>query len=149
MSLALLTVDCIPGFPAAPRTMFRLIHKLDVVFASLLQGRDFDTGEPLPGFEGGRSVTDTEKVRLKSLVERTRVVVAGVMSAGEMDEDEEESAVDDTTADETMDSDADQAEDMDVDANSWDMETAKVYDRTVVELGDTIGGTPIGIVTDD
>ena len=30
----------------------------------------------------------------------------------------------------------------------WDMHIAKVYDRTVVELGDTLGGTPIGIISD-
>lgn len=26
---------------------------------------------------------------------------------------------------------------------------SKVYDRTMVELGDVLGGTPIGIITDD
>jgi len=29
------------------------------------------------------------------------------------------------------------------------MGVARIYDRTVVELGDTIGGSPIGIITDD
>jgi hypothetical protein len=145
LALALLVVDTMPGFAPAPKTMFRLLHKLDSAFASLMQGVDMETGEPLPGFESGQKVNDTEKVRIKSLVERTRLTVVDVMSSGDFEASEAE-------PDET---DADSADNMDGNVElpdletGWEMEIAKVYDRTILELGDTIGGTPIGIVTDD
>ncbi|KAF2753116.1 hypothetical protein EJ05DRAFT_505308 [Pseudovirgaria hyperparasitica] len=150
LSLSLLAVDCISGLPVSPRTMFRLLHKLDVAFASLLQGQDIDTGESLPGSEGGRTVSDTQKVRLKGIVQRTRVAVVDVMSNGEIEEDDQEAI--DMSEDVYDPSDAENP-DVDLDSIgaehvSWEMETAKVYDRTVVELGDTIGGPPIGIIVD-
>ncbi|KAK5018874.1 hypothetical protein LTR39_000734, partial [Cryomyces antarcticus] len=134
----------IPGFPPSPRAMFGILSKLDHAFASLLQGRDVDTGEPLPGFDRGRHVSDTEKVRIKSLVERTRVCVVEVMKEGEFDPADAEEPLD--SADESMDDS--EAYDGLAEVGSWDMEIAKVYDRTIVELGDTLGGESIGIVTE-
>jgi hypothetical protein len=53
------------------------------------------TGERLPGFEGGRGMSKTEMVRVKSLVEGTRVSILEYMQkAGEIEEEsdgEEES----------------------------------------------------------
>ncbi len=125
--------------------MFRLLAKLDFAFSSLLQGRDVDTGEPLPGFEGGRRLSGTEKVRIKGLVERTRVCVVGVMNSGEFDredvEGESSRSGDDSMAEQNAVED-------EPDGGEWDMEVARVYDRTIVELGDTLGGSPIGIVID-
>lgn len=133
LSLALLAVTYIPSFPPAPRSMFRLLEKLDVAFASLVQGKDAETGETLPGFEGRRGVSGTEKVRIKSLIERTRVVVVEVMTRGEYEIEEESGE----GGDEDM---------MDLDAETdFAMEVARVYDRTLVELGDTLGGPSIGI----
>ncbi|KAF2638328.1 hypothetical protein P280DRAFT_356360, partial [Massarina eburnea CBS 473.64] len=74
-------VDSLPLFthpssnPNSSHTIFSLIDKLDFAFSSLLTGRDPDTNTPLPGFEDGRSVSSTERVRIKSTVERVRVVV--------------------------------------------------------------------------
>ncbi|KAI9719251.1 MAG: hypothetical protein M1812_003581 [Candelaria pacifica] len=145
LSLALLTTSYLPAFPPAPRTMFRLLRKVDFAFASLLQGRDIDTGDSLSGFEGGSArVSTTEKVRIKGLVERTRVSVVEVMRNGEIEEEEEE----DGTAAETG---GEETEDMDLDegfealgADRWEMEIARVYDRTLVELGETMGGEAVG-----
>lgn len=151
LTLALLVVDTMPGFPAAPKYMFLLLDKLDIAFASMMQGRDLQTGEMLPGFHSGKKVNDTEKVRIKSLVERTRITVINVMASGEFEEASEE----EDSGDDVIDFDARNLEDkdiMDVDINGedeWEMQMAKVYDRTIVELGDAIGATPIGIVTDD
>lgn len=148
MSLALLTVDTITGFPPSPKDMFRLLDKLDLAFASLLQGQDPQTGEPLPGVQNGRRVNDTEKVRIKSLIERTRITVVDVMSTGGMETSD--GADESTAAEQSVDEDVSGWVDLGVDADdSWEMKVAKVYDQTIVELGDTIGGTPIGIVTDD
>lgn len=113
--------------------MFRLLDKLDVAFASLVQGKDAETGETLPGCEGRRGVSGTEKVRIKSLIERTRVVVVEVMTEGEY-ETEEGNGQD--RNEEMMDMDAE---------TDFAMEIARIYDRTLVELGDTLGGPSIGI----
>lgn len=146
--MALLTTSMLPAFPASPRQMFRLLSKLDYAFASLLQGRDIDNGEPLPGFGFGRRVSGTEKVRIKSLVERSRVIVVEVMSRGEFDEeDDDESNA--AVAEEVEDGDLvlDDVDDYREDDTSWDMQVAKVYDRTLVELGDSMEGPSIGIRT--
>jgi len=141
LTLALLVVSYLPSFLAAPRTMFRLLDKLDTAFASLLLGKDLDTGDALPGFANRRGLSGTEKVRIKSLVERTRVAVVEVMNKGEYEEDNEE---DGETGDE--DEDDDGMADIDYDASTdYAMEVAKVYDKTLVELGDTLDGAAIGL----
>ncbi|KAI0155380.1 hypothetical protein GGR52DRAFT_566344 [Hypoxylon sp. FL1284] len=74
----------LPAFPPSPRPTFALLKKLDHCFASLIQGRDVKSGEPLPGFEkrGYATVgfTRTDMVRCKSIADETRMVVAMVMS---------------------------------------------------------------------
>jgi hypothetical protein len=138
LTLALLAVNYIPGFPASPKTMFRLLDKLDSAFASLIQGKDVETGEPLPGINGRKGMTGTEKVRIKSLVERTRVTVVEVMNKGEYEEEVDEES--ETEADD------DDMGDYDYDAGTdFAMEVAKVYDKTLVELGDTLEGEAIGL----
>jgi len=137
LTLALLTVNYIPGFPAVPRTMFRLLDKLDSAFASLIQGKDIETGETLPGFLNRKGMSGTEKVRIKSLVERTRVTVVEVMSKGEYDVDIEEGQTEDEEDDDDI---------LDYDAGTdFDMEIARVYDKALVELGDTLEGAAIGL----
>jgi hypothetical protein len=130
-----------------------LLDKLDLAFASLLQGRHVETGEPLPGFEGGRTVSGTEKVRIKSLVDQTRLCVVNVIGSNGGTEGGD-STVDDTDDFETDDDmdmiyEDDNDEDDIEEIDRREMGIARVYDRTVVELGDVLGGTPIGIITDD
>lgn len=138
----------IPGFPASPRQLFRLLGKLDHAFASLIQGHDIETGQTLPGFTNRRGVSGTEKVRIKSLVERTRVCVVEAMAKGEFEQDEgADSVVNDTEDDMDGDLIMDDEED-DIERDDWDMATAKVYDRTLVELGDSMDGPAIGIRTE-
>ena len=157
LSLALLVTDYLAEFPAAPRATFRLLSKLDVAFASLLQGRNVDTGEMLPGFERGRAVSGTEKVRMKSLVERTRLVVVEVIGGSGGTEASVQDAEPETETEDEYgmggDTDAEMDEDLledDVrETDRREMGIARVYDRTMVELGDVLGGTPIGIITDD
>ncbi|KAF2219467.1 hypothetical protein BDZ85DRAFT_243194 [Elsinoe ampelina] len=146
ISIALLVNTIIPAFPASPKQLFRSIGKLDHAFASLLQGRDVDTGEPLPGFSTGRKVSTTEKVRIKSLIERTRISVANVMAAGDVeDEEEEDEAEEDLEGDLVLDDVDDAGHTND---EGWDMDVAKVYDKTLVEIGDTLDGPEIGIRTE-
>ncbi|KAB8446257.1 hypothetical protein FH972_025238 [Carpinus fangiana] len=153
LSLALMVVTYLPSFPPTPKTLFRVLGKLDMAFASLVTGKDLDTGAPLPGFstdEGnfgklGGGVTGTEKVRIKSLVERTRVVVVEVMNASEFEVEEEfESGHADDSDDPMAEARGD-----DVDFTDYNMDVARVYDRTLVELGDSLAGPRIGIIQDD
>lgn len=138
----------IPAFPASPRHLFRLLRKLDHAFASLLQGRDVDTGEQLPGFPYGRKVSTTEKVRIKSLVERSRIAVTRLFSAGDFDEDDEnEEGPDAETLDGELVMDDGVGDPSGGLSDNWDLESAKVYDKTLQEIGDTMDGPPIGIQT--
>lgn len=155
INIALLLTTIIPAMPTTPKPLFRLLDKLDHAFASLLQGRDVDTGAMLPGLDGGRGVSGTEKVRLRSLVERTRRCVMEALKSSEMDLEYAASDKDDQI--ETEDEEAGDGElvlegdDFDItDAEeSWEMQIARVYDRTLVDLGDSLEEPSIGIITGD
>ncbi|KAK4994502.1 hypothetical protein LTR66_005473 [Elasticomyces elasticus] len=166
ISIALLVSTMIPGFPASPRALFRLLDKIDHAFASLLQGHDVETGEVLPGFVGRRGVSGTEKVRIRGIVERTRVCVVEVMRGDEFEAEDDGSGNEDEEDDDDADglvlenagedaemgmSELDSARGLDngdAGAGGWDMQIAKVYDRTLVELGDSLDGPAIGITAD-
>lgn len=88
LNVALAVTEYLPAFPAAPRPTFALLKKLDHCFSSLLEGKDVRSHEALPGFERGMSkgLTRTDMVRLRSLADETRSLVAVKMS-GEADVD--------------------------------------------------------------
>lgn len=166
--MAVLTADFLPLFPSntpSAQATFRLVSKLDYAFSSLLAGHDAATGDLLPGFDGGRSMTTTDKVRLKGIVDRTRLTVVRVMSrdsvagdeqdiGGTLDTDtdmdmdttqEEVGAEHGTVAFEGFEGNTDDEED-----DEWqERGIASVYEKTIGELGDVLGGPPIGIITDD
>ena len=97
------------------------------------------TGDPLPGFETGRRVTTTEKIRLRGLVERTRVRLVDV-SRGEAVEDESRGEFQDlTSADETED----ESMGYPVGEEDFDLDVARVYERTLADLGDTLGASQV------
>jgi hypothetical protein len=128
----------IPAFPPAPAAMFSLLRKLDHAFVSLLRGEDSVTGEILPGFDnvhGGLSRTDM--VRLKSLVEATRVLVVEIMSKVPESEDNgvEQSEIE-TEVETDMDIDPDGESTLVEGGN--DMEIARVYAGILVELGNLL-----------
>ncbi|KAF2006479.1 hypothetical protein P154DRAFT_406516, partial [Amniculicola lignicola CBS 123094] len=168
LNIALLVVEILPDFPPAPQSTFLILDKLDHAFTSLLQGKDSETGEPLPGFDNGRRVNTTEKVRLKSLVERTRITAIKVLSGNEnvdeeqMGEDDlltdEDTVMRDSRPDDTVKfegfDDFDDDDDEGVDGNGEDdprkeWHVMKIYENTLGELGDVLGGSPIGIITDE
>ena len=142
LTIALMTCNDMISFPFDPRSTFHLLHKLDLAFYSLLQGANPETGETLPGFGGGRGgLSVTEKVRIKGLVERTRVAVVEV--AGK-EGSVTDSGIEMQTNDEyTTDNDDDDIHDegisqaLRVEGNHgrWEMEVARVYEKTIVELG--------------
>jgi hypothetical protein len=135
-------------FRPSPTATFSLLRKLDHCFASLLSGHDIETNEPLPGFENGSlaGMSGTDKVRCKSLVERTRMLVVEVMSkASQEDEDAEdgEEAAQDTPVE--TDSEAESGAsrnglyDDDEEDDGLHMNVARVYENTLVQLGQELG----------
>ncbi|KAB5539310.1 meiotic recombination protein DMC1 [Coniochaeta sp. 2T2.1] len=145
-------------FPPSPNATFSLLRKLDHCFASLLLGKDIDTRESLPGFEvasqGGMTATD--KVRCRSIVEQTRVEIVNVMSnaqqGGDDEEDQEEDEDDDMDGDYVTPTETDReseaegsvapssmyGEGEDDDDDRLAMDVAKVYENTLVQLGESI-----------
>lgn len=129
----------LPDYPFSKKATFRLLRKLDSFFASLILGEDAETGQLLSGFEGRRNVVSmTEKVRIKSIAETARVLVvekgdSSDPGAGGNDDSED---IDDVEDEDEVDLDfgleADRPE-------KWEMETARVYEKTIQLLGDELG----------
>ncbi|KAI9872079.1 MAG: hypothetical protein M1830_002088 [Pleopsidium flavum] len=153
LTLSLMLSTYFSSFGFAPRPTFHLLHKVDIAFASLLQGRDVETGETLPGFEGGgRRVSQTEKVRIKGVVERTRVGVVEVAGKGEESADgtTQDGMTEDSNVEDISVSVTEEEGDVEMDGGDghggWEMEVARVYERTIVELGDSLGVDGVGSV---
>ncbi|KAK1774676.1 hypothetical protein QBC45DRAFT_337036 [Copromyces sp. CBS 386.78] len=142
------------GFPPSPPATFSLLRKLDHCFASLLFGYDIDTKETLPGFENGlrAGLSRTDMVRCKSVIERTRVLVVEVMSKEAADEDQNGDIGGPGIQTPKPDDDTDLETEVDAqhDMNDFDdgdddedellhMDVAKVYENTLVKLGDILG----------
>ncbi|KAL6230083.1 hypothetical protein BDW75DRAFT_223577 [Aspergillus navahoensis] len=139
ISLSGLVNTYLPDYPFSGKATFRLLRKLDSFFASLILGEDAETGEPLSGFEGRRNVVSmTEKVRIKSIAEMARVLVVEKGDSRDPDADgsnDYEDSEDDESEDE-MNMDLD----LEVDRpEMWEMETARVYEKTIQLLGDELG----------
>ena len=127
------------------------MHKLDLAFASLLQGLNVENGERLPGFEGllgARGIDTTKRVRMRGIVERTRVAVVEISakegsvadngSIQQLTSEEDTALEDDATQNE---------EDRDAPGESqgnWEMEVARVYEKTIVLLGESLDSSAAG-----
>jgi hypothetical protein len=138
ISLAVLVNTYLPDFPFMPKPTFRLLRKLDSVFASLLLGEDVESGVPLSGFENNPNlISMTEKVRIKSIVETCRVAVveAKENDKSKAGEGDDENSSDDEEEDEDGVYGTEEYESI----GRWEMETAKVYERTIELLGDELG----------
>lgn len=133
-----------------------VLAKLDHCFASLLAGKDANTGEALPGFENGlkAGMSRTDMVRCKSMVQRTRVVVMDVLTE-EPDEGADEDDVDETgqqpTDSEVDDGPTDwsrvalQEHGYDNDDEERHMDMARVYEKTLMQLGEALNdGAGVG-----
>ena len=152
LTIALTVTSSLPSFPFAPRPTFQLLRKLDLAFASLLKGISVETGEPLPGSDNGRSrLSITEKVRMRGIVERTRVAVvdvagkdgglADVKSASRYTTTDTEE--EDFNVGTTSDGDNNHPDVMEDERSTrrWEMDIARVYERSIVELGMALDST--------
>lgn len=147
LNIAQTVQTSLPAFPYSPQSTFKLLNKLDLAFASLLQGSDVQTEERLPGFEGRRGkLSTTDKVRIRGTVERTRVAVVEV-AGKDVPVDENTSMVQSAT-----DTDEDMfSEDTSITETReggghrrWEMDIARVYERTLVELGASLDTSGLG-----
>ena len=126
------------SFEPAPGPTLALLSKLDVAFASLVTGKNAETDQPLPGFERGSVISMTEKVRIKSIVDQTRMVAVRVLGDDSGDED----------GDEMTESEAEEAGVIPA-VSRTNMRIAKVYDRTIGVLGKELDTSPIGMISND
>lgn len=152
LNIAVLTVEFLPQFHNSARStqaIFRLLGKLDYAFSSLLAGRDSSSGETLPGFEAGRSVATTDKVRLKGIVDRTRLIVVRVLSGESVaGEDEEAGGAMDTETETEQNAGDKPAQDTvvfegfenneDEDEEWEERNIGSIYEKTIGELGDVL-----------
>ncbi|KAF1926262.1 uncharacterized protein M421DRAFT_67985 [Didymella exigua CBS 183.55] len=167
LNMAVLAVEFLPWFHNTARSTqatFRLLSKLDYAFSSLLTGRDSSTGETLPGFEAGRSIATTDKVRLKGIVDRTRLTVVRTLSGesvlGEDEQGSDEEAMEtDTESSQKTANGAnpdtvvfegfENNDNEDADEDWEERNIGSIYEMTIGELGDVLGGPPIGIITEE
>lgn len=117
-----------------------------MAFSELLYGRDAESGAALPGFESSsRVVSTTDRVRIKGVVDRTRVVVVEVSEKDNVQDSKANATEDgeDDEDDEEEDYLGDYAEDdvEEVANGRWEMEIARVYEKTLMALGEDIGAT--------
>lgn len=113
ITLAGLTEAALRAYPFDPASTLTVLHKFDQIFAALCTGVHPLSRTPLPGTQSGRSlVTQTQKVRMRSLAESTRSkVFSCLVSEDEDGEDEEMEQV-------------------------WSLAATKVYEATLMLLGD-------------
>ena len=132
ITLAGLTQSSLPAFPFDAPPTLNILYKLDSVFAALCTGTHPLTGAVLPGAQLGHSlVTETQKVRIRSLAERTRYEVfscleksndrvnaAGTVSAGNYENGDDE---DEDSGDEV---------------EPWMLEATRVYEKSLMLLAE-------------
>ncbi|KAJ4357604.1 uncharacterized protein N0V89_002180 [Didymosphaeria variabile] len=156
ISITVAAINCVPMFPPLPRITLNFLSKLDTAFAALISGTNPDTSEPLPGFKNNRGISTTDKVRVKGIVERARATVTKHL----VGEEDEASPEINRTADNASNKDEgfvkfegfDNSDDSDDEEEAHkrdEREVGHVFEKTIGELGDLLGGDPIGIVTDE
>ena len=145
LNIALSFSTYLTAFPPDPVPTFALLRKLDHAFASLLLGQDIDSGYALPGFQGKKGgMTRTDMVRCKSLVEGMRVLIVEVMSKEVLADNPDPV---DTDTNEQTGTDTDMNTAYGDYENSWDderchdMDVARVFEKAIVQLGESLGSS--------
>lgn len=107
----------LPTYKFDPESTLGILHKFDEVFAALCTGIHPLTHTPLRGAVDGRPfVTQTQKVRIRSLAEMTRNKIFACLPDPDEGEDRTE-----------------QEEEIE---QPWLLEATRVYDRTLMLLAD-------------
>ena len=132
LTLAGLFCSYMPAFPFST-SMFRLVKRLDEGFAYLLRSsQDHFASSNRSTYQ----VSMTDKVRIKSLAEETRVVAVEVASDNAVELDESESE-EDAYASIAVD-----AQEHEQETDYVSMSLSKIYRRTIEILGDSLASVP-------
>ncbi|KAJ5807550.1 hypothetical protein N7447_011006 [Penicillium robsamsonii] len=133
ITLAGLTQTSLPAFPFDAPPTLNILHKFDCIFAALCTGTHPLTGAVLPGAQPGQSVaTETQKVRIRSLAERTRYQVFSCLAKSD-------ERVDAATASNGNangygdDEDEDSGDEVD---DPWMLEATRVYEKSLMLLAE-------------
>ena len=154
LSVAGRFIDYLSKFDFSPRNALKLLKKLDIVFASLLSGTDYESNLPLPNVNS-RTVNVTEKVRLRSIVESSRIAVVNAYRKAAGGSTINQRFVngeteDEGTATETETEGGDAISRFfaeEEDDEDWELEIGRVYERTLDLLGGLDPG-PISMYSD-
>ncbi|RKF83342.1 putative meiotic recombination protein dmc1 [Golovinomyces cichoracearum] len=124
LNIAGMFINFLPAFPPAPEAIFLLLKKMDYAFSCLLKGKNISTDEVLPGFSGGNDIglSKTDMVRLRSLVEETRVLTVKLLGNNDFE--------DRNTSERCKTSSACN--------DQYDMDLASVYEQTIFNLGELL-----------
>ncbi|OAL40564.1 hypothetical protein AYO20_00300 [Fonsecaea nubica] len=129
LSLAGLACNYLEAFPFST-SVFSLTSKIDQGFATLLQPPENNTFSATIPYQ----VSMTEKVRIKSLIEETRVAAVNAASGSGHD-----ARIHDLSETETEDDDKDAEEDDEQQQNmSISLGLSRIYKRTLEILGDSL-----------
>ncbi|KAI1622093.1 hypothetical protein EDD37DRAFT_696541 [Exophiala viscosa] len=146
LSLAGLACAYLPAFPFST-TLFYVTGKIDLGFASLLQS---SMESATTAIAVSHHVSVTEKVRIKSLVEETRIAAVNVALASGHASSVHELSDADTEDDDEDRSDGENDEPDDESNMSISLGLSKIYKRTLEILGDSLGTTTeVQIQADD
>ncbi|CAI7651730.1 unnamed protein product [Penicillium discolor] len=128
ITLAGLTQTSLPAFPFDAPPTLNIFHKLDSVFAALCTSTHPLTGAVLPGAQPGQSlVTETQKVRIRSLAERTRFQVFSCLATS----NERGNSV--NGYGDGDDEDEDSGDEID---EPWMLEATRVYEKSLMLLAE-------------
>ncbi|KOS37303.1 hypothetical protein ACN38_g11908 [Penicillium nordicum] len=130
ITLAGLTQTSLPAFSFDAPSTLNILHKLDSVFAALCTSTHPLTGAVLPGAQPGQSlVTETQKVRVRSLAERTRYQVFSCLAMSN-ERGPGNAANDYGDGD---DEDEDSGDEVD---EPWMLEATRVYEKSLMLLAE-------------
>lgn len=128
ITLAGLTQTSLPAFPFDAPPTLNILHKLDSVFAALCTSTHPLTGAVLPGAQPGQSlVTETQKVRVRSLAERTRYQVFSCLAKSNERGNAANGYGDGDDEDEDSDDEVDEP---------WMLEATQVYEKSLMLLAE-------------
>ncbi|KXG51888.1 uncharacterized protein PGRI_092810 [Penicillium griseofulvum] len=130
ITLAGLIQTSLPAFPFDAPPTLNILHKFDCVFAALCTGTHPLTGAVLPGTQLGQSLaTETQKVRIRSLAERTRFEVFSCLAKSN---ERGDAAITNGNGYEYEDED----EDGDEIDEPWMLEATQVYEKSLMLLAE-------------
>lgn len=135
LSLAGIIADYMPAFPFSEGPTIRLVDKIDQAFAILLSRRR-DPMAPIAANSNDHLVSITDRVRIRSVIESTRIVAIETSARrNPLDDGQDISETfTDTDYDDSTSTDGHRQH-----RNLLNMSISKMYERSLSILGDSLG----------